>query len=124
MGTSLMLQVLDTLLVRHLTALDELRQGIGLRAYGQQDPWWLFKKMPLKCMGNFVRHSRGGGAENLSSDHYRERRVRGTCRLSPDAAALVDPNRNARRDQTGSEPVRVQKIRAVMISVIAAVVKI
>src|SRR6185503_12622496 len=30
---ALMLQVLDTLWVRHLTALDELRQGIGLRAY-------------------------------------------------------------------------------------------
>jgi preprotein translocase subunit SecA len=34
----LMLRVVDTLWVRHLTALDALRDGIGLRAIGQQDP--------------------------------------------------------------------------------------
>jgi preprotein translocase subunit SecA len=33
-----MLQVVDTLWMRHLTALDELREGIGLRAYAQRDP--------------------------------------------------------------------------------------
>ena len=41
---ALMLQILDTLWVRHLTALDALRQGIGLRAYGQQDPLVAFQK--------------------------------------------------------------------------------
>jgi preprotein translocase subunit SecA len=40
----LMLQVLDTLWVRHLTALDALRQGIGLRAIGQQDPLVAYQK--------------------------------------------------------------------------------
>ena len=34
----LMLQVIDRLWVNHLTAVDDLRQGIGLRAYGQRDP--------------------------------------------------------------------------------------
>jgi len=34
----LMLQVIDRLWVEHLTAIDDLRQGIGLRAYGQRDP--------------------------------------------------------------------------------------
>ncbi|MDM8531290.1 SEC-C metal-binding domain-containing protein [Anaerolineales bacterium HSG25] len=41
---SLMLQATDMLWVRHLTALDSLRQGIGLRAYGQQDPLVAYKK--------------------------------------------------------------------------------
>jgi preprotein translocase subunit SecA len=41
---SVMLQTLDTLWVRHLTALDALRQGIGLRAFGQQDPLVAFQK--------------------------------------------------------------------------------
>lgn len=41
---SVMLRSTDTLWVRHLTALDSLRQGIGLRAYGQQDPLVAFKK--------------------------------------------------------------------------------
>ena len=33
-----MLHVMNRLWVEHLTGLDELRQGIGLRAYGQRDP--------------------------------------------------------------------------------------
>ena len=33
-----MLHVIDRLWVEHLTAIDDLRDGIGLRAYGQRDP--------------------------------------------------------------------------------------
>jgi preprotein translocase subunit SecA len=39
-----MLRVVDTLWVHHLTDLDVLREGIGLRAYGQQDPLVAFKR--------------------------------------------------------------------------------
>jgi preprotein translocase subunit SecA len=39
-----MLRSVDTLWIRHLTGLDNLREGIGLRAYGQQDPLVAFKK--------------------------------------------------------------------------------
>ncbi len=35
---SLLLQVLDAVWKEHLLAIDHLRQGIGLRAYGQRDP--------------------------------------------------------------------------------------
>ena len=35
---TLLLQVLDAVWKEHLLALDHLRQGIGLRAYGQRDP--------------------------------------------------------------------------------------
>jgi preprotein translocase subunit SecA len=41
---AVMLRVVDTLWVRHLTDLDVLREGIGLRAYGQQDPLVAFKR--------------------------------------------------------------------------------
>jgi preprotein translocase subunit SecA len=47
----LMLQVVDTLWVRHLTALDALRQGIGLRAVGQQDPLIAYKKEAFEMFG-------------------------------------------------------------------------
>jgi preprotein translocase subunit SecA len=40
----LMLRAVDNLWVRHLTDLDVLREGIGLRAYGQQNPLVAFKK--------------------------------------------------------------------------------
>ena len=33
-----LLRVVDTLWMQHLDAMDELRDGIGLRAYGQKDP--------------------------------------------------------------------------------------
>ncbi|MCL6430413.1 MAG: preprotein translocase subunit SecA [Anaerolineae bacterium] len=39
-----MLHTVDNLWVRHLTALDELREGIGLRAYGQRDPLVEYKR--------------------------------------------------------------------------------
>jgi preprotein translocase subunit SecA len=35
---SVLLQMLDAVWKEHLLALDQLRQGIGLRAYGQRDP--------------------------------------------------------------------------------------
>jgi preprotein translocase subunit SecA len=50
----LMLQVLDTLWVRHLTALDSLRQGIGLRAVGQQDPLVAFKRDAFEMYGQLT----------------------------------------------------------------------
>jgi len=33
-----LLRVIDSLWIQHLTAIDDLREGIGLRAYGQRDP--------------------------------------------------------------------------------------
>jgi preprotein translocase subunit SecA len=39
----LMLQALDSNWVQHLTAMDNLRQGIGLQAYGQRDPLVMYK---------------------------------------------------------------------------------
>jgi len=39
----LMLRTIDSLWVEHLTAMDEMRQGIGLRAYGQSDPLVAYK---------------------------------------------------------------------------------
>ncbi len=41
---SLLLQILDQLWKEHLLALDHLRQGIGLRAYGQRDPLNEYKR--------------------------------------------------------------------------------
>jgi preprotein translocase subunit SecA len=41
---SILLQTLDQVWKEHLLALDHLRQGIGLRAYGQRDPLNEYKK--------------------------------------------------------------------------------
>jgi preprotein translocase subunit SecA len=56
----LMLQTIDRLWVEHLTAMDEMRQGIGLQAYGQQDPLVAYKReahdMWDQLLGN-IRHT-------------------------------------------------------------------
>ena len=41
---SVLLQILDQVWKEHLLALDHLRQGIGLRAYGQRDPLNEYKR--------------------------------------------------------------------------------
>ncbi len=55
----LMLRTIDSLWVEHLTATDEMRQGIGLRAYGQTDPLVAYKHeahdMWQQLLGN-IRH--------------------------------------------------------------------
>ena len=38
-----LLRVIDTLWVEHLTTIEDVREGIGLRAYGQQDPLVAYK---------------------------------------------------------------------------------
>ena len=40
----IMLRVMDKLWMEHLTALEHMRQGIGLRAVGQQDPLVVYKR--------------------------------------------------------------------------------
>ena len=39
-----MLRVIDSHWVEHLTSMQNLRQGIGLQAYGQRDPLVMYKK--------------------------------------------------------------------------------
>ena len=40
----LVLRTMDRLWIRHLTEIDGLRQGVGLQAYGQQDPLVTYKR--------------------------------------------------------------------------------
>ena len=56
----LMLQTIDRLWVEHLTAMDEMRQGIGLQAYGQQDPLVAYKRESHDMWGQLlvnIRHT-------------------------------------------------------------------
>ena len=58
-----LLRVIDSLWVEHLTELDDLRRGIGLRGYAQQDPLNEFKKEAFALydeLGAFIRHQVAG----------------------------------------------------------------
>ncbi len=48
---AVIVRTVDTLWIRHLTDLDILREGIGLRAYAQQDPLVAFKKEAHEMYG-------------------------------------------------------------------------
>ena len=65
----LLLQTIDRLWVEHLTAMDEMRQGIGLQAYGQQDPLVAYKReardMWASCWRTSARRSRGQSSTSV-----------------------------------------------------------
>ncbi len=65
---SLVLQVLDQAWKEHLLALDHLRQGIGLRAYGQRDPLNEYKREAFGMFQGML-------------DQYRERVTSMLCRI-------------------------------------------
>ena len=43
-----MLRVIDANWVPHLTSMENLRQGIGLQAYGQRDPLVMYKRQGME----------------------------------------------------------------------------
>ena len=54
----LLLRTIDGLWVEHLTAMDEMRQGIGLRAYGQSDPLVAYKREGHDMWGQLLANIR------------------------------------------------------------------
>ena len=48
------LQIIDTKWKEHLYAMDNLREGIGLRAYGQRDPLIEYKREAFESFGQMV----------------------------------------------------------------------
>jgi preprotein translocase subunit SecA len=55
---SLLLQLLDQTWKEHLLALDHLRQGIGLRAYGQKDPLNEYKREAFDMFDDMLNNLR------------------------------------------------------------------
>ena len=53
-----LLRTIDALWVQHLTAMDEMRQGIGLRAYGQSDPLVAYKSEAHDMWGQLLENIR------------------------------------------------------------------
>ena len=45
---------MDRLWIRHLTEIDSLRQGVGLQAYGQQDPLVTYKREAFDMFDQLV----------------------------------------------------------------------
>jgi preprotein translocase subunit SecA len=109
----LMMQVLDTLWVRHLTALDALRQSIGLRAYGQQDPLIAFQKEAFAMYGQLREAIQEEVVRRIyhptiASQAPKPRNIQ-AVHPNAQAAARMQAETPGATDQA-PEPVRVRKV--------------
>ena len=111
----LLLQVLDQVWKEHLLALDHLRQGIGLRAYGQRDPLNEYKAEAFAMFEAMLATLRERTTAILAHiqiqtddevDLFRPReRVTHESRSDPTFKDMGDEN-----EQTGHRPVTRRKV--------------
>jgi preprotein translocase subunit SecA len=57
-GRAIILQTIDTLWMNHLDEIDYLRQGIGLRGYGQRDPLVEYKREAFHMFSHLMENMR------------------------------------------------------------------
>ena len=95
----LMLRTIDSLWVEHLTAVDEMRQGIGLRAYGQSDPLVAYKREAHDMWGQLLANIRRQITRSIYHVELGQPgqpgRAAPTRRLAPAAAATGSGERVA-----------------------------
>ncbi|MFZ1735965.1 MAG: SEC-C metal-binding domain-containing protein, partial [Candidatus Moraniibacteriota bacterium] len=96
----LMLEIVDQHWIRHLTELDDLRQGIGLRAIAQQDPVVAYKQEASMLWGGLI-------------DSITEEMTTKIFAVRPVIAEQRDEEREMQtnRTDTGDEPVANQPVR-------------
>ncbi|MGN6031859.1 MAG: preprotein translocase subunit SecA [Thermomicrobiales bacterium] len=101
-----LLSIIDRLWVDHLTTMDDLRQGVGLQAYGQKDPLVVYKTEGYRLFGQLL--------ENIQHDV-----ARSIFRVQPVVASQPVQTRvsqatttNAPAEQSnGNQQRRTRKIR-------------
>ncbi|MBI4496699.1 MAG: SEC-C domain-containing protein, partial [Chloroflexi bacterium] len=92
-----MLQTIDNLWVEHLTRMEDMRQGIGLRAYGQSDPLVAYKREAYEMYNDLRRNIRHTIARTI----YHATLVRQAAPQAP------QPSRTNRDEAAGGRPLRV-----------------
>jgi preprotein translocase subunit SecA len=83
-----LLRTIDSLWVEHLTELDDMRRGIGLRGYAQQDPLNEFRKEAFRLyeeLSDLIRHQ-------VATTIFRV-----TVRVEPQTMPLPGPGQPARQ---------------------------
>jgi preprotein translocase subunit SecA len=100
----IMLAVIDRLWVEHLTAMDDLREGVGLQAYGQKDPLVVYKTEGYQMFQALL-------------DHIQHDVVHTIYRVQPVVAqqpvrTRVTEEATLNRGEDGNQPARKRKIGA------------
>jgi len=98
----ILLAVIDRLWVEHLTAMDDLREGVGLQAYGQRDPLVVYKTEGYKM---FIRLQ-----ENIQHDLVHTIfRVQPVVAEQPVRTRITEENLTTNRDDESHAPAKKQK---------------
>ena len=81
-----LLRTIDRLWVQHLTEMDTFRQGVGLQAYGQQDPLVTYKREAFDMFDQLIAGIRNESVRALTRIQINRTPAAGTV-PSPQAAA-------------------------------------
>jgi preprotein translocase subunit SecA len=103
-----MLRTIDTLWVQHLTAMDEMRQGIGLAAYGQQDPLVAYKREAHDMWEQLLANIR----RQITHSIYRVEFVRRTEHAQAKPPAEAEEPSSERAEATAAAPARAKAAAA------------
>jgi len=103
-----MLRTIDTLWVEHLTATEEMRQGIGLRAYGQQDPLVYYKREAHDMWGQLLDNIRHRIVHSIYHVELAPAREQAPARQPVGVGARANPRANASGEQPAGAPAGVR----------------
>jgi preprotein translocase subunit SecA len=97
------LQVIDSKWKDHLYAMDSLREGIGLRAYGQRDPLIEYKREAFQMFGAMIASIEDEAVETvLKLQAARPERFKGV--FSQERQELIHPERGSFERPPQAEP--------------------
>ena len=98
----LVLRTMDRLWIRHLTEIDGLRQGVGLQAYGQQDPLVTYKREAFDMFDQLVAALRREVSASV---------MHATIRVDQPGAPTQTRRARGVAPPTQGAPVRVSNVR-------------
>ncbi len=101
----LLLRVIDSKWIDHLQIMDDLREGIGLRAYGQKDPLMEYRFEGFKAFEEMMNNVREDFIQLLFRVELAQQEQAPESRLQH-----ATTNRSTEGSVTGQEPRRVEKV--------------
>ena len=99
----IMLAVMDRLWVEHLTEMDDLREGVGLQAYGQRDPLVVYKTEGYRMFQQLLDHIQHDVIHTLY-------RVQPAVAEQPIQTRMTQEVTTNRESENGKAPARSRKI--------------
>ena len=117
-----LVRTIDSLWVSHLTAMDEMRQGIGLRAYGQTDPLVAYKREAHDMYEQLSERIRQTVARNIY--HTRVQAAQAKRFLGEHTPQQVQTTGPTEPGSEGNSPTRASSITGTATAASAAAVAV